>query len=220
MGKNLAIYGSGGLGHEILELARQVNSKDKRWDNFVFVNDFSQNKVEGIDVYSFEELLKIYFKKDLEIIVAVGNPNDRRNLWEKIKKHNLDAATIIHPNVEIPKSALIKRGVVIFNNAFISCNTVLGENTCIQMNSIVAHNSIVKKHTIISPLTAISGNCSIGECTFVGTGSCIKEKITIGNNVIVSMGAVVMQDIKNNFIVMGNPARTILKNTKNQIFKQ
>ena len=43
MGKNLAIYGSGGLGHEILELARQVNSKDKRWDNFVFVNTSPQS---------------------------------------------------------------------------------------------------------------------------------------------------------------------------------
>lgn len=219
MSKILAIYGSGGLGKEILELAKEINLIKNQWKEIIFINDFSQEKTLDINVFSFEQMIDLFDKNSLQVIVGVGNPFDRCALWNKIKKHSLNSTKLIHPDITIPQSTTISEGVIICKGAFISCEVFLEENVCIQMNSSIAHSSIIGKHSIVAPLSAISGNCKIGTQTFIGTCSAIKEKISIGCNTIVSMGSVVMQDVSDNVIVMGNPARQLLRNVDNKVFK-
>jgi acetyltransferase-like isoleucine patch superfamily enzyme len=52
-------------------------------------------------------------------------------------------------------------------------------------------------------------NVSVGENSFIGAKSVIKENISIGNNVTVGAGSVVIRDIPDNVKVAGNPARII-----------
>lgn len=40
----LGIYGSGGLGREVLELAKQINAISNRWSKIIFIDDM---KPEG-----------------------------------------------------------------------------------------------------------------------------------------------------------------------------
>ncbi len=40
----LAIYGAGGLGREVLELAKIINKKEKLWDSFIFIVDGADSK--------------------------------------------------------------------------------------------------------------------------------------------------------------------------------
>ena len=51
----LGIYGSGGQGRDVFDLARAVNVKMKKWDDFVFINDFSDGLRcfydDGFDFY-------------------------------------------------------------------------------------------------------------------------------------------------------------------------
>lgn len=48
----------------------------------------------------------------------------------------------------------------------------------------------------------------------VGVGASIKQNITIGKWSIVGAGAVVINDVPDNVVVVGNPAK-IIKNIKN-----
>jgi acetyltransferase-like isoleucine patch superfamily enzyme len=52
----------------------------------------------------------------------------------------------------------------------------------------------------------------VGENSFVGAKSVIRENITIGKNVIIGAGSVVVKDIPDNVKVVGNPARFIKYN--------
>ena len=47
----------------------------------------------------------------------------------------------------------------------------------------------------------------------------IKEKVKIGSNTIISMGAVVYNDIGDNLIALGNPARIMRRNEDKKVFK-
>ena len=49
----------------------------------------------------------------------------------------------------------------------------------------------------------------IGEGSFVGANSVIKNGVTIGRNVIIGAGAVVIKDVPDNLVMVGNPARNI-----------
>lgn len=54
----------------------------------------------------------------------------------------------------------------------------------------------------------------IGDNVTLGSHVCIIGDITIGNNVIVGAGSVVVKSVPDNVVVVGNPARVIRKNNE------
>ncbi|WP_299314658.1 acyltransferase [uncultured Aquimarina sp.] len=56
-------------------------------------------------------------------------------------------------------------------------------------------------------------NVSIGDHVWLGAHVKILKGVNIGNNSVISMGAIVTKDISNNSIATGIPARVIKKNT-------
>ncbi|MBW1915883.1 MAG: acetyltransferase, partial [Deltaproteobacteria bacterium] len=65
------------------------------------------------------------------------------------------------------------------------------------------------------PSCNISGEVKIGEGTFWGTGAKVINQKSIGNNVTVSAGAVIINDIPDNVTVVGVPAKIIKSEKKN-----
>jgi len=49
----------------------------------------------------------------------------------------------------------------------------------------------------------------VGNSSFIGANAVVKQGVRIGNNVVVGAGAVVLKDIDNNQVFVGNPARFI-----------
>lgn len=215
----LAIYGSGGQGRDVFDLACAVNAKTKRWDDFVFINDFSDGKqVRGKNVVTFDDFKSCFSKDTAEVVIAVGEPAIREILWNKVVQDGFSFATIIHPTVDLPETAKIGRGCTIGKNAFISCNVQIGDNTCIQVMTCVGHDTIVGKNTVLSSLSNCAGNCKIGDNVYVALNVPIKEHITVGSNTIVGMGSIVLRDLPADVIAMGNPARPMLKNEQKRVF--
>ena len=52
-------------------------------------------------------------------------------------------------------------------------------------------------------------NTKIGNNVFVGAGSIVLPGVTIGNNVVIGAGSVVSQDIPDDSVAVGNPARVV-----------
>jgi len=57
----------------------------------------------------------------------------------------------------------------------------------------------------------LCGNVKVGTRSFIGANSVIKQGVTIGDDVIVGAGSVVISDIQNRTTVVGNPARILKK---------
>jgi acetyltransferase EpsM len=55
----------------------------------------------------------------------------------------------------------------------------------------------------------LAGNVKVGERTFIGSNSVIKQGIHIGKDVIIGAGAVVLNNIPDGTKVVGNPNRFI-----------
>ena len=62
------------------------------------------------------------------------------------------------------------------------------------------------------------GRPTIGDRVWVGTGSVLVGKITIGSNVIVAPNSFVNIDVPDNSIVMGNPAKIISKDNPTRYY--
>lgn len=52
-------------------------------------------------------------------------------------------------------------------------------------------------------------NTRIGNNVFIGAGAIVLPGVTIGNNVVIGAGSVVSQDIPDDSVAVGNPARVV-----------
>ena len=216
----LGIYGSGGLGREVLDIAKEINGFSDTWDKIVFINDNKkQDIVNGANVFTFDEFAAAYNADDAKIVIAVGEPKIRQVLREKSAMNGYSLQTLIHPTAFVGGETQLGDGVIVQFGCFVSCNVIIGDNVLLQPNSCVGHDSVIGADAVISSCVAISGTCTIGERAYIGVSAPVKENITIGADSIVGMGSVVIRDIPEKVIALGNPARVIKDNESGRVFK-
>lgn len=81
----------------------------------------------------------------------------------------------------------------------------IGNNVTLSNAKILTHDGSTKRALGYSRV----GRVTIGDNVFVGAGAIILPGVTIGNDVIVGAGAVVTKDVPNDSVVAGNPAKVI-----------
>ena len=55
----------------------------------------------------------------------------------------------------------------------------------------------------------MAGNVRVGEGTHVGLGAAVRQGVTIGKWCVIGAGTVVINDVPDGAMVVGNPARLI-----------
>ena len=70
----LGIYGSGGLGREVYELALSINDKYSKWKEIVFVDDAADtiNSPRDLPVYTYSELKKHFSTENIQFCIAIA----------------------------------------------------------------------------------------------------------------------------------------------------
>ena len=115
---------------------------------------------------------------------------------------------LIGDDVEICANSHIAKGSL--------SDTVISDGTKIDALVHISHNVFVGKNCEITAGAVIGGSAEIGNSTWIGLNSTVKDQIKIGNNVIVASGASVIHDVSDHDIVAGVPAKSI-KNKINEV---
>jgi len=217
----LCIYCAGGYGKETLDIALRVNKLYNRWSEILFADDANNIGANyyNAKVFSFESLKSKMEPREVEFIVANGEPSIRETLFDKIHDNKYSLTTLIDPSAIISSSSTIKPGAIIGPGTTISSDTMIDKNVAIMIGAVVGHDIKIGEHAVVSSHASIGGGSLIEEKTYLGMGSVVKENLTIGTGSIVGMGAVVFNNIDSNIIALGNPARPIRRNTKQTVFK-
>lgn len=110
---------------------------------------------------------------------------------------------VIENNVEIAHNVCIDRAVL--------SSTILHENVKVDNQVHIAHNVIVGKNSLIIANSMIGGSTVIGENVWVAPSASLINKITVDDNAVIGMGAIVIKPVAKNEVVAGNPAKPIVK---------
>lgn len=210
----LAIYCAGGLGREMIEFARSIN----RWENIIFVDDIAYGTYcSGTQVYCFDEMEK--YRGNIEFIIANGEPSIREYLYNKLKDNKYPLTTLISPSCSILSGTTIGEGCIIYDCG-ISTGVRISPNVYINDKVVIGHDVQVGSNSVISVGCFIGGGTKIGDRVYIAPGGLIKNFIKIGNDAIISLGAVIFRRVKQDAIMVGNPAKCIGLNYEKKVFGQ
>jgi len=105
---------------------------------------------------------------------------------------------ILEEGVEIGANSTIDRGSL--------SNTIIGKNTFLDNQVHVAHNVQIGKNCMIAGQVGFAGSSTLGDNVVIGGQAGISGHLNIGSNVKIGGGSGVINDIPDNFQVMGYPA--------------
>lgn len=147
-------------------------------------------------------------------IVGVGDNRLRTQYFSDLKNFGLEPINAVHSTAHIASDAKIGAGIVIGAGAIIATESKIEDNSIINTGVIVEHEDVIEKNVHIAPGSIIAGRVKIEEGTFIGAGSIVKDYCTIGKKVIVGAGSVVIENLPDNVVVVGVPAKIIKTNNK------
>jgi len=162
------------------------------------------------DKYLTSETLPIssFNPNEYEVLIAVGNSNDRKKIADKLPK-NTKFFNFIHPSALIYPTVSLGTGCFIGAYSIITTNIKMGDHLLLNRGNHVGHDTIIGDYFSMMPGSIVSGNCTIGDCVYLGSNSTIKEKITIYDNVIVGMGSCVVKNILEPGTYVGVPTKKL-----------
>lgn len=203
----LAIYGAGGQGSIVFDVATKQNNLEKCWDDIIFIDDWNNEGVAfGHKRLHLKRLLKEQSLEEISFNVALGEPRDKQRVFKELINSGLTPANVISPDVQIGSDVQLGNGLFLNTGAIIHPSTTIGNNVTLMERSTVGHHCSVSDHCFITAGVIIGGNNQIGEGTFVGLHAITREKTTVGSNAVIGMGAVVVKNVPDSSVVVGNPA--------------
>lgn len=204
--KDIIIVGAGGHGIEMVWLARRCGRKIKGFlDN---TPEKQENHILGERVLGRIDKSDNYL--DCEFVIAIGNPRARKNIIDTFfssKKYQF--ATLIDPTVILGENIIIGNGAMICAGSILTVNINIGQHCIVNINSTLSHGVSIDNFVTIAPNVSISGDVKICDLVEVGANATIREKLMINEGAMIGMGAVLINNVGKNHIMVGNPARLL-----------
>lgn len=207
---HLAILGASGHGKVIADTA-YLNSD---WDLISFFDD-SWETIAFDSVWPLigntEDLLA-NLNQFSGVMVGIGDNSIRQIKHNLLVKNGASMATIVHPQSYISGAAVLGAGSVVFAQAVVNVNVCIGAGVIINTGSTVDHDCLLSDFVHVSPGANLGGDVQVGQRSWLGIGCAVRQGISIGNDVVVGAGSVVVSQVQDNLTVVGVPARSL--NTK------
>lgn len=207
------------------EIIDYIANSEKKTPVKLYVNtagpvDFGSAKVFGSGnsfvVFGDWAQLGPILEANREKIADYVVENDRRNsgvplLDLKGVQARIEPGAIIREKVEIGQGAVIMMGAVI------NIGAVVGPGTMIDMGAVLGGRATVGARCHIGAGAVLAGVVEPASATpvivedgvLVGANAVVIEGVHIGRNAVVAAGAVVIEDVPENAVVAGSPARVI-----------
>ena len=180
----LIIIGAGGHGKVIAD-----NALKNGYTDISFVDDHTQGECMGFPIIGKSSEIQALNDGRTDFVMGIGNNVIRKIV---VEKYNVNWVTLIHPSDQIAVNVSVGVGTVIMAGAVVNTCSTIGEHCIINTGAIVEHDNVMGDYVHISPGTVV-----VGQRTWIGTGTSVKNNIEICEDVIVGVGSVVVKDIKN-----------------------
>ena len=212
----IGIYGASGFGKEVYPLVRDYISTNDIEAKVCFIDDNDEIGVlSGIKVLSY----KVFMESNIsskQIVVAIANSKVREMLVNQLAEDGIKQLSISSQNNVLMDDIEMDEGSLLCPFVTLTSNIKIGKAFHANIYSYVAHDCVIGNFVTFAPRVMCNGNVHIEDHAYIGTGAILKQgspdkPLVIGKGAVVGMGAVVTKDVAPNAVVIGNPAKPLVK---------
>ncbi|SFI08868.1 acetyltransferase [Halpernia frigidisoli] len=199
----MILFGAGGHCKVIIDLLTLNGQKiDKILDDDPLVSE-----IYNIPVFKNDRKIPLE-----DTIISIGDNKSRKKISEL---YGLNYISAYHQTASISNFAKIDSGTVVMPNSSIGAGAIIGKHCIINTNAVVEHDCIISDFVHISPKACLAGQVKVGEGTHLGIGANVIQQVNIGKWCVIGAGAVVLNDLPDYSVAVGNPAKIIKINDDN-----
>lgn len=207
----LLFLGMSGHGKVAVDIMRQS-------DQYDFIGFIDHDPARSSDLnYPYlgdsEEIISELIKQhpNLKGFIAIGDNWRRYLVMQKMASINpgFSFVTLIHPSAQIGSHVTIGIGSIVMAQAVIQSGSTVGNFCIINTKASLDHDSFLHDFASLAPNATTGGGVVIGPFTAVGLGANVIHGCHIGEQSVIGAGACVLQDIPDQVVAYGVPARVI-----------
>ena len=211
----IGVYGASGFGKEVMPLVRQQFPELEK-SCFVFIDDGAGiEQLNGYLVHTFDQFVALQSSAKV-VTIAIANSQIREKIAHNLQQANIQHLEVKAANALVLEEVEIAEGSMLCPFVCLTSNIKIGRFFHANIYSYVAHDCIIGDFVTFAPSVKCNGNVHIEDHAYIGTGAIIKQgtpdqPLVIGKGAVVGMGAVVTKSVPAGAVVVGNPARVMVK---------
>lgn len=149
------------------------------------------------------------FKPGADELYVLGPTTPTRAVLaaELEQRFGLRYHRLIHPTAYISPLARLGEGVFVGANSVIGPGAVLGDHVFVNRGVTIGHDTHIGAFSRIQPGANLGGLSRIGRGVTIAIGATLLERLVIGNGAFVGAGAVATEDVADDTLVLGIPAK-------------
>ena len=206
--RDLVIIGAGGFGREVAWLVQDINENSPTWNVVGFLDDnpdaLARHECEHSVICAVSEFQEW---NAVHAVCAVGDPKTRKAIVQSLTDHRPTWATLRHPTAAIGPAVHVGARTVLCRNTIVSVHATLAAHVHVNFQSIVGHDATLDDFCTLGCQVNVSGNCTLREGAFMGSGSTSLPGATMERWARVGANIVVLQHVPENATILGVPGR-------------
>jgi sugar O-acyltransferase (sialic acid O-acetyltransferase NeuD family) len=207
-GRALVVYGAGGHGKVVADVARTAG-----YEVVAFLDDDPVRigpAVMGLPVWRWSALLGDDASRDRYVVaLGIGDNGARQSIHQRVRQEGFETPALVHARAVIAPTARLGQGAVAMAGAIVNPDATVGDGVILNSGSIVEHDCAVGAFAHLSPNVALGGAARVGALAHVGLGAVVLPSVSVGEGARVGAGAVVVRDVADGLTVIGVPAHSM-----------
>lgn len=144
-----------------------------------------------------------------QFLVAIGDNFIRNKVMTKIiDQYGEDSlGTFISSKSYVSKGVTVGAGAVVMPRSYLGPKSELSMGVLINTGAIVEHDCFLSISSSLAPNSVLAGLVKLGSFTHIGLSSTVDAKVTLGSNCVLGANSFLMENLGDNSVAYGNPAR-------------
>lgn len=201
MAEPLVILGSGPHAREMAEIVERINAVRPTWNLLGFVSEHTRDAGQTWGGHQVLGTLGVLSSLPDARVVPVSE------WWQLDCLPRERFASLVDPSCFVSRTATVGRGCVVFPHGYLGDGTTLGDFVFCLSGCVVNHDAVLEERVMLTSGVVLAGDVRVESGAYLGQSCSVRQRVRVGKRSIVGMGSVVIEDVPERSVVIGNPAR-------------
>jgi sugar O-acyltransferase (sialic acid O-acetyltransferase NeuD family) len=206
--KKIVVFGL----KDTAELAKFYIDTDTEHEVIAFCVNKDFKEIEefcGLPVVDFEDVEKIYKPEDYLFFAPMTGAKMnviREKIYTEAKQKGYNFFSYISSKATVLTNKIGENCFILEDNT-IQPFVEIGNNVVLWSGNHIGHHSIIRDNVFFTSHVVLSGHCDVGENSWFGVNSTIRDFCKIDKFTLIAMGSLVTKDTEKEGFYLGSPAK-------------